>query len=73
MLGWVKYLVYLMSFLIPPIGVITFWVFMRRGEELEDIAKWSFFAAFIGLVVWCIVAAVGGTTHQMFWRGMGGW
>ncbi len=73
MLGWVKYLVYIMSFVIPPVGVITFWVFLGRGEELEDVAKWSFLAAFIGFVVWCIIAAVGGTMHQMFWPGMGRW
>ena len=73
MLGWVKYLVYIMSFLIPPVGVITFWVFLGRGEELEDVAKWSFLAAFIGFVVWCIIAAVGGTMPRMFWPGMGRW
>jgi hypothetical protein len=73
MLGWVKYLVYIMSFLIPPVGVITFWVFMGRGEELEGIAKLSFFAAFIGFVVWCIVIALGGTMHESLWHGMGRW
>jgi hypothetical protein len=71
MLSWVKYLVYIMSFLIPPVGVITFWVSSGRGKELEEVAKWSFFAAFVGLVVWCIVAAVGLTMHGMFWHCMG--
>ena len=71
MLSWVKYLVFIMSFFIPPVGVVSFWVFMGRGEELEDIAKWSFLAAFVGFVVWVIVAAVGGGAHEMFWRGMG--
>ena len=72
-MNWVKYLVYIMSFLIPPVGVITFWVSLGRGEELADIAKWSFLAAFVGFIVWVIVAAVGGTMHQMFWHGMGRW
>ena len=66
-MGWVKYLVYIMSFFIPPVGVITFWVSLGRGEELNDIAKWSFFAAFVGLIVWCIIATVTGM-HTMFWR-----
>ncbi len=73
MLGWVQYLLYVMSFLFPPVGVITFWVLFGRDVEPKDIAKWSFLAAFIGFVVWCIVAAVGGTTRRMFWPGMGMW
>jgi hypothetical protein len=72
-MSWLKYLVYIMSFLSPPVGVITFWVFSGRGEELDDVAKWSFLAAFIGFVAWCIVAAVGGSMYQTFWRGMGRW
>ena len=71
-MSWVKYLVYIMSFVVPPVGVITFWVSLGRGEELDDIAKWSFLAAFIGFAVWCIVAAITGT-HQIFWRGMDRW
>ena len=70
---WVKYLVYIMSFLIPPVGVITFWVSLGREEELADIAKWSFLAAFVGFIVWIIVAVVGGTMYRMFWPGMGRW
>ena len=73
MIGWIKYLVYIMSFIIPPVGVITFWVLIGGGEEPKDIAKWSFLAAFAGLVVWCIVAAVGGGMHRIFWSGMGRW
>lgn len=72
-MGWVKYLLYVMSFLIPPVGVITFWVFSGRDGEYKDIAKWSFFGAFVGFVVWVIVAAVGGSMHQMFWHGTGRW
>jgi uncharacterized membrane protein len=72
-MSWVKYLVYILSFLIPPVGIITFWVLLGREDELTDIAKWSFLAAFIGFVVWVIVAVAGGTTHQMFWSGMGRW
>ncbi|HTY81258.1 MAG TPA: hypothetical protein VMB24_00585 [Dehalococcoidales bacterium] len=70
---WVKYLVFIMSFFIPPVGVVTFWVMSGRGDELHDIAKWSFFSAFIGFVVWVIVACVGGTVHHMWWNGMGRW
>jgi hypothetical protein len=72
-MDWVKYLVYIMSFFIPPVGVITFWVSLGRSVELQEIGKWSFLAAFVGFVVWVIVAAVGGTTHRMFWHGMGAW
>jgi hypothetical protein len=72
-MSWVKYLVYIMSFIIPPVGVITFWVFGGRGEVPNEMAKWSFLAAFIGCVVWTILAAVGVTTHRMFWSGMGRW
>jgi len=72
-MSWVKYLVYIISFLIPPVGVITFWVFLGRDIEPKDMAKWSFLAAFIGFVVWIIVAAVGGTMHETLWNGMGRW
>ncbi len=72
-MSWVKYLVYIMSFFIPPVGVITFWVLLGRGEEPQNIAKWSFLAAFIGFIVWIIIAAVGGTMHRIFWPGMGRW
>jgi hypothetical protein len=72
-MGWVKYLLYIMSFFIPPVGVITFWVLMGREEELTTIAKWAFLSAFIGFVVWIIVAIIGGTTYQMFWPGLGRW
>ncbi len=73
MSGWVKYLVYIMSFFFPPAGVITFWVFLGRGEELEDIAKWSFLAAFIGAVVFAIIVAITGAGFRMYWPGMGRW
>lgn len=70
-MGWVKYLLYIMSFLIPPVGVISFWVLFRGDPEYKMLAKWSFFAAFVGFVVWVIVAAVGGTAHHMFWNCFG--
>jgi len=72
-MSWVKYLVYIISFLIPPVGVITFWVFAGRDGEPNEMAKWSFLAAFIGVVAWSIVAAVVGITHHMFCSGMGRW
>lgn len=71
MVDWIKYLVYIMSLFIPPVGVITFWVLVERGEEANDIAKWSFLAAFIGFVAWCVVAAT--TGMRMFWPGMYRW
>jgi hypothetical protein len=72
-MSWVKYLVYIISFLIPPVGVITFWVFTGRGGEPNEMAKWSFLAAFIGVVAWSIVAAFVGITHHLCWSGMGKW
>lgn len=72
-MSWVKYLVYILSFFFPPVGVITFWVLLGREEELTEIAKWSFLAAFIGIVVWIIAIVVGGTNYPMFWSGMGRW
>ncbi len=73
MIGWIQYLVYIMSFVIPPVGVVTFWVFTGRNDELQMIGKWAFVAAFVGMVVWCIVAAVGGTMFRTFWGPMGRW
>ena len=74
MLGWVQYLVYILSFFFPPIGLVTFWVFSGRDdEELPMIAKWSLLAAFIGVVVWCIVTAFGMAPHRFLWPGMGTW
>jgi membrane protease YdiL (CAAX protease family) len=73
MLGWVKWLLYIFSFVIPPVGVITFWVFFGQGEEPKVIAKWSLVAAFIGCVIWVILSVVGVTMHEVFWRGMGRW
>ena len=72
-MSWVKYLVYIMSFFIPPVGVITFWVFLGRDIEPKDMAKWSFLAAFAGAVVCFIVAIVLGATHRIYWPGMGMW
>ncbi len=73
MISLVKYLVYIMSFFIPTVGVIAFWVFLGRVKEPNPIAKWSFPATFIGSVVWVIVSAVGITTHRIFWQSMGRW
>ncbi len=67
-MSWVKYLVYIMSFLIPPVGVVTFWVFGERDEEPTEIARWSFLAAFIGMVAWAIVFGVGASMERMFWH-----
>lgn len=73
MIGWVQYLVYILSFFFPPIGVITFWVFSGRNDEMSVVGKWSLLAAFIGIVICCIVAAVGIAPHCLLWPGMGVW
>jgi len=70
-MGWVKWLVYIVSFFIPPFGFVTFWVFSGRQNELEDVAKWSMTAAFIGVVVYVILAALGVTLFGYVWQGMG--
>jgi len=72
-MGWVKWLVYIVSFFIPPFGFVTFWVFSGRQNELEDVAKWSMTAAFIGAIVYIILAALGVTMCGYAWRGMGCW
>ncbi len=73
MLGWVKWLIYVLSFFIPPVGVITLWVFAGRGDELTMIGKWSLVAAVAGCVLWIILTATGITMHRMFWGGLGRW
>jgi hypothetical protein len=63
-MGWIKYLLYIMSFFVPPVGLISFWVFSGRELELKTMGKWAFFAAFIGFIAWVVFAAVWGATHQ---------
>ena len=70
-MGWVKWLAYIVSFFIPVFGFVTFWVFSGRHNELEDVAKWSMTAAFIGAVVYIILAALGVTLFGCTWQGMG--
>jgi len=70
-MGWVKWLVYIVSFFIPPFGFVTFWVFSGRQNELEDVGKCSMIAAFIGVVVYIILAALGVTLFGDLWQGMG--
>ncbi len=68
MLGWVKYLLYIVSFFIPPVGIISLWVFAGRpDEELKMHAKWCMLAAFIGIVVYVILGAIGVSMRD--WRG----
>ena len=73
MIGWIQYLIYIMSFFIPPVGLVTFWVFSGRDEELRTIGKWSALAAFVGLALWAILCAVGFATRHCCWSGMGRW
>jgi hypothetical protein len=71
-MGWVKWLVYIVSFFIPPFGFITFWVFSGRQSEIEDVGKCSMIAAFIGAIVYIILAALGVTLFgYTWWQGMG--
>jgi hypothetical protein len=37
------------------------------------IGKWSLLAAFIGIVIWCVIAAIGIAPHRFPWPGMGVW
>jgi len=69
-MGWVRWLVYIVSFFVPVFGFVTFWVFSGRQNELEDVAKWSMTAAFIGAVIYIIFAALGVTVFGDLWQGM---
>jgi hypothetical protein len=72
-MSWVKYLVYILSFFFPPVGIITFWVLMGREEELTEISRCSFLAAFIGIIVWIIVSVIVGTNYRMLCPGLNWW
>jgi len=72
-MGWVKWLVYIVSFFIPVFGFVTFWVFSGRQNELGDVGKCSMVAAFIGAVIYVILAVLGVTAFGDLWQGMGGW
>jgi len=69
-MGWVKWLVYIVSFFMPVFGFITFWVFSGRQNELEDVGKCSMIAAFIGAVVYIVLAALSITMFGDLWQGM---
>ncbi len=69
MFRWVQYLTYIISFFIPPAGLISFWVFSGRDDEQKNIAKWCMLAAFIGFIVWAICCVLGMT----FFGRCGGW
>lgn len=60
-MGWIQYLLYIMSFIVPPVGVVSLWVFLGREDEISKIGKWAFFAAFLGFIGWIIFAAVTGS------------
>ncbi|MBA7706300.1 hypothetical protein ES703_115152 [subsurface metagenome] len=68
-MGAIQWLVYILSFLIPPLGFITFWVFAGKQEgELKRVAQWSLTASFIGVVVYLILASAG---ISLGWVGIG--
>ena len=64
-MGAVQWLVYILSFFVPIFGFVTFWVFSGRQGELDNIAKKSLIASFIGVVLWVILAAVGITMFRI--------
>jgi hypothetical protein len=69
-MGWVKYLVYILSFFVPVFGFITFWVFSGRYDEMQEIAKVTMAVAFFGALVYIILAALGVTVFADFFQGM---
>jgi hypothetical protein len=66
-MGWVQWLVYIISFFLPPFGFITFWVFAGREPELSVVGRNSLIASFIGVIVMLILAAVGITMFRIPW------
>ena len=66
-MGLAKWLVYILSFFVPIFGFVTFWVFAGRGDELNSVARNSFIASFIGVVLLIILAAVGLTMFEIPW------
>jgi hypothetical protein len=66
-MGWVKWLVYILSFFIPVFGFITFWVLFEKERE---ISRNSMIASFFGVVIYIILAAVGVTIFNFLFQGM---
>jgi len=67
----VRWLVYVLSFLVPPFGFVTFWVLIgKQEEELKRVARMSLIASFIGAIVGIILIAVG-IRIGVFGMGMG--
>jgi len=67
----VQWLVYVLSFLVPPFGFVTFWVLIgKQEEELKCVARRSLIASFIGAIVGIILIAVG-ISIGVFGMGMG--
>jgi len=63
----VSWLVYIVSFFLPPFGWITFWVFSGRDPELKIIARGAMIASFIGIILLIILAAIGTTMYTIPW------
>jgi hypothetical protein len=66
-MGWVQWLVYIISFFLPPFGFVTFWVFFGREPELSVVARNSLLASFIGIILMIILAAVGVSMFRIPW------
>ena len=67
----VKWLVFILSFLVPPFGFVTFWVLLgKQDEELRRVARGSLIASFIGAIVGIILVALG-VSIGVFGMGMG--
>jgi hypothetical protein len=58
-MGVTAWLSYILSFFVPVFGFISFWVFLGREDEADTIGKGCFIAAFIGLIVYIVLAAIG--------------
>jgi uncharacterized membrane protein len=59
-MGWIQWLVYILSLFIPPFGFITFWVLgWNKDGELSRVGQWSLVASFIGVFLWAVLGAAG--------------
>jgi len=66
-MGYVKWLVYILSFFLPVFGFVTFWVNAGREGELGDVAKNSMLASFAGVVLLVILGIIGVSIFDIPW------
>jgi uncharacterized membrane protein len=65
-MGGAAWLAYILSFFIPIFGFVSFWVFSGRGEDVSRVGKRCLISAFIGVVVFVVLAIVGITFLSSF-------